>query len=315
MKIAILESLGITEAKLNELKKPFEEDGHTFEIYERTSEVETLKEEIQDVDVAIIANMPFSNEVISSSDTLKFIDVAFTGVDHVGLDACKEKDIKVSNASGYSNEAVAELVIGMILSKIRYLREVEVLCRNGQTKEKYIGQEIKGKTVGIIGLGKIGRRSAELLDAFGANVIACNSKPIEECPPYVVERSLEDLLKESDIVILHCPLNESTRNLINKDKLAMMKKSALLVNVARGPVVNAKDLKKALEKGVIAGACVDVFDQEPPLPSDDPILNSPNTLLTPHVAFASQESMILRAEIVFENLRNWLNDNQQNIIL
>lgn len=315
MKVAILESLGISKDKLDELKKPFEEEGIEFSIYERTTDVETLKEEIKGKDAVIIANMPFSSEVISSSEDLKFIDVAFTGVDHVGLDAAKEKGIKVSNASGYSNEAVAELVVGMVISKYRYLREVEVLCREGKTKENYVGYEIKGKTVGIVGLGKIGRRSAELMDAFGANVIACDIKEIENCPPYVEQVSLEELLQASDIVLLHCPLMESTKGLINKDNLKLMKKSALLVNAARGPVVNAKDLKEALDNGTIAGACIDVFDKEPPLALDEPLLNAPNTLVTPHVAFASQESMVLRAEIVFDNLRGWLDDSQQNIVL
>lgn len=315
MKVAILESLGISKDKLDELKKPFEEEGIEFSIYERTTDVETLKEEIKGKDAVIIANMPFSSEVISSSEDLKFIDVAFTGVDHVGLDAAKEKGIKVSNASGYSNEAVAELVVGMVISKYRYLREVEVLCREGKTKENYVGYEIKGKTVGIVGLGKIGRRSAELMDAFGANVIACDIKEIENCPPYVEQVSLEELLQASDIVLLHCPLMESTKGLINKDNLKFMKKSALLVNAARGPVVNAKDLKEALDNGTIAGACIDVFDKEPPLALDEPLLNAPNTLVTPHVAFASQESMVLRAEIVFDNLRGWLDDSQQNIVL
>ncbi|MBR2824952.1 MAG: hydroxyacid dehydrogenase [Solobacterium sp.] len=315
MKIAILESLGITEEKLNELKEPFEKEGHSFVVYNRTNDEEVLKDEVKDVDVAIIANMPFSSDVIAASNQLKFIDVAFTGVDHVGLEVAKEKDIKVSNASGYSNEAVSELAVGMIIAKYRYLREVEDLCRSGKTKENNVGLEIKGKTVGIIGLGKIGRRSAELLDAFGANVIACNSRLIEDCPPYVVERPMDDLLQESDIVILHCPLNESTRNLINMDKIKRMKKSALLVNVARGPIINTKDLQEALEKGIIAGACIDVFDQEPPLSKEEPLLSTPNTLVTPHVAFATQESMVLRAEIVFDNLRAWLDGEQQNIIL
>ena len=108
---------------------------------------------------------------------------------------------------------------------------------------------------------------------------------------------------------------ESTKGLINKDNLKLMKKSALLVNAARGPVVNAQDLKEALDNGTIAGACIDVFDKEPPLALDEPLLNAPNTLVTPHVAFASQESMVLRAEIVFDNLRGWLDDSQQNIVL
>lgn len=127
--------------------------------------------------------------------------------------------------------------------------------------------------------------------------------------------SQEELLRESDIVVLHCPLNDSTRGMIDAGKLAMMKKSAILINVARGPVVNAEDLANALNNDVIAGAGIDVFTSEPPLPADEPLLHAKNTLLTPHIAFASEQSMSLRAEIVFDNLSAWMEGKQKNIIL
>jgi D-3-phosphoglycerate dehydrogenase len=127
--------------------------------------------------------------------------------------------------------------------------------------------------------------------------------------------SLEEVLAKSDIVVLHCPLSDATRGMINAERLAMMKPSAILVNAARGPVVNTKDLADALNAGTIAGACLDVFDKEPPLPADEPLLAAKNTLVTPHVAFATKESMKLRAEIVFDNLKAWLEGNQKNIVL
>lgn len=203
-------------------------------------------------------------EVIHACPQLKFIDVAFTGVDHVGLDAAKEKSIAVSNASGYSNEAVAELVLGMVLSMARNLRQVEDRCRTGGTKDGLVGWELKGNTVGIIGLGKIGSRTAELFHAFGAQVLAQSRTRHSDTPDYIQQVSQEELLRQSDVVVLHCPLNDSTRGGINAEKLAMMKPSALLVNVARGPVVNEADVAEALERGTIAGACLDVFDKEPP---------------------------------------------------
>lgn len=263
----------------------------------------------------ILANMPMPNEVIRACDKLKFIDVAFTGVDHVGLEAAKEKGIAVSNASGYSNEAVAELALGMALSIYRNLRQVEVRCREGATKDGLVGYEIKGKTVGIVGLGKIGSRSAELFHVLGAKIVSSSRTVHPEVPGYVEQLSLEELLKVSDIVILHCPLNDSTRGLINKEKLNLMKKNAVLINMARGPVVVSQDLADALAQGVIAGAGIDVFDKEPPLDLDEPLLAAPNTLLTPHVAFATHESMTLRAEIVFDNLQAWMNGEQKNVIL
>lgn len=315
MKVAILESLGISPEELAALKAPFEAEGVEFSDYARTSDTEILKQEIADADACIIANMPFPDDVISHGNRLKFIDVAFTGVDHVGLKAAQEKGIAVSNASGYSNEAVSELVFGMVLSIARNLREVEQRARKGKTKDGLVGYEIKGKIAGIIGLGRIGTRTAELFHTFGAEILAHSRTIHEDAPSWVQQVSLEKLLKESDIVVLHCPANDSTKGMINAERLGMMKKTAILINVARGPVVVSADLAQALKNGTIAAAGLDVFDQEPPLPENEPLLSAPNTLLTPHVAFATKESMTLRAEIVFDNLRSWMDGKQKNIIL
>ena len=140
-KIVIMESLGISDSELAMRKKPFEEAGHTFVDYPKTTDTEKLIRQAKDADAMIIANMPMPGEVISRCDNLKFIDVAFTGVDHVGLDAAKAKGIKVSNASGYSNEAVSELVLGMVLSIYRNMPQVEQRCRDGKTKDGLIGNE------------------------------------------------------------------------------------------------------------------------------------------------------------------------------
>ena len=314
-KIVIMESLGISAEELAMRKKPFEEKGHTFVDFPRTTDIPTLISQAKDADAMIIANMPMPGEVIRACDNLKFIDVAFTGVDHVGLEAAKEKNVAVSNASGYSNEAVAELVIGMALNILRNISAVEARCRAGETKDGLVGSELKGKTVGIIGLGKIGSRSAELFHAFGCRVLAQSRTRKANAADYIEQVSQEELLKQSDIVVLHCPLNDSTRGMINADKIALMKKSAILINVARGPVVVARDLADALNSGTIAAAGVDVFDKEPPLDLDEPLLGCRNCLVTPHVAFASRESMSLRAEIVFDNLDAWMNGSQKNVIL
>lgn len=314
-KIVIMESLGISAEELAARKAPFEAQGHVFVDYPKTTDPAKLIEEAKDADAMILANMPMPADVLRKCDKLKFIDVAFTGVDHVGLDAAKEKNIAVSNASGYSNEAVSELVIGTTLSLARNLRSVEDRCREGKDKTGLVGWEIKGKTVGIIGLGKIGTRTAELFHAFGATVLAQSRTHHDGVAEYIEQVSQEELLRRSDIVVLHCPLNDSTRGMINAEKLAMMKPTALLVNVARGPVVVEKDLAAALENGVIAGAAIDVFDKEPPLDTSSPILHAPNCLVTPHVAFATQQSMSLRAEIVFDNLAKWMEGHQINVIL
>lgn len=314
-KIVIMESLGISAEELAARKAPFETAGHTFADYAKTTDVPTLIEEAKDADAMILANMPMPGEVISACENLKFIDVAFTGVDHVGLDAAKTKGVKVSNASGYSNEAVAELVLGMALSLARNLPAVEDRCRAGGTKDGLVGWELQGKTVGIVGLGKIGSRTAALVHAFGCPVLAHSRTRHADVPDYIEQVELDELLRRSDIVVLHCPLNDSTRGLINTEKLALMKPTALLINVARGPVVVAKDLADALNNGVIAGAGIDVFDKEPPLDESEPLLHAKNCLLTPHVAFATKESMTLRAQIVFDNLQAWLDGGQKNVVL
>ena len=315
MKIALMESLGISDDSLKARMAPFEAEGHTFSIFNKTTDVAELIEEAKDADAMILANMPMPAAVIEACPNLKFIDVAFTGVDHVGLDAAKARGIRVSNASGYSTEAVPELAVGMALSLLRNMREVEVRCRAGETKAGLVGSELKGKTVGIIGLGKIGMRSAQIFHIFGTTILATSRTVHKNVKDYVTQVPLDDLLKNSDIVVLHCPLTAETRGMINKEKLALMKPSAILLNLARGPVVVSADLAEALKTGTIAAAGIDVFDVEPPLPADEPLFDAPNTLLTPHVAFATKESMDLRADIVFENLRAFLDGHQTNVIL
>lgn len=315
MKAVILESLGVSAEVMRKYEEKFEAQGVTFAEYARTADQEQLIAEAKDADVMIVANMPVPEAVVRACGHLKFIDVAFTGVDHIPLAAAKEKGIAVSNASGYSNEAVSELVLGMVLNLLRNMSAVEARCREGKTFAGLMGRELKGKTVGIIGLGKIGSRSAELFHAFGCRVLANSRTKKENAAPYIEQVSKDELLRESDIVVLHCPLNDSTRGMINAEKLALMKKSAILINVARGPVVVAKDLAEALDNGTIAAAGIDVFDKEPPLDLTEPLLHCRNCLVTPHVAFASEESMTLRAEIVFDNLDAWMRGEQKNVIL
>ncbi len=314
MNIVIMESLGVPANELDALKAPFEAQGHVFREYPRTADVSTLIDEAKDTDVMILANMPMPAQVLDACMKLKFVDIAFTGVDHVAMNSLKARGIAASNASGYSNEAVAELSVALALGLLRNIPKVEARCRKGGTKDGLVGCELRGKTVGIVGLGKIGRRAAELYHAFGCEIVATSRSTHSDCPEYVKEVSLEELLRHSDVVSLHCPLNDSTRGLIGKEALALMKPTAVLLNLARGPVVNSADLAEALNSGVIAGAGVDVFDVEPPLPNTEPLLRAKNCILTPHVAFATKESMSLRAGIVFENLRAWMDGAQINIV-
>lgn len=315
MNIVLLESLGVPEEVLNACAKPLVDAGHTFKAYPKDTDPKVQIERAKDADVIMIANMPLSGEVISACPNLKYIDVAFTGVDHVDLDAARAKGVKVSNAAGYSNEAVAELTLCMMLALLRNVPQVEARCRAGQTKDGLVGVELMGKTVGIVGVGAIGTRTAELCHAFGCKVLGNKRHVRGDEPDYIEFVSLEELLSRSDIVSLHCPLNEDSRGMINKDTIAKMKPGALLINAARGPVVDSQALADALNNGDLGGAGIDVFETEPPLNLDHPLLHSKNTIVTPHVAFASAESMETRCKIVFDNISLWMDGHQTNIIL
>lgn len=314
MNIVLLESLGIPQASLESYIQPLLEAGHTFRAYPRSTDPAVLIERSREADVLMLANLPLPGEVIRACPRLRFIDVAFTGVDHVDLAAARERDIVVSNAAGYSTQAVAELAIGMMLTLLRHVREVEQRCRAGLTKEGLVGTELSGKTVGIVGTGAIGLRTARLAQAFGCRVLAYAPREKAEAQGLVTYVPLETLLADSDIVSLHCPLNDSTRGLLDAPRIALMKPTALLINVARGPVVDSLALAQALEEGRLAGAGIDVFGSEPPLPQDHVLLQAPHTLVTPHVAFASAESMEARAQIVFDNLSQWMEGHPVHVV-
>ena len=316
MKIVLLESLGIPAELLKSYADKLEAKGHTFAAYEKNTDAQVQIDRAKDADVIMIANMPLKGEVIRACKNLKFINVAFTGVDHVDLAAAKEMGVKVSNASGYSTQSVAELALGMMLSLLRNVPQVEERCRAGKTKDGLVGTELRGKTVGIVGAGAIGQNTGRLCKAFGCKVIAYNHRPKQAAEGTIDEFvDLDTLTRESDIISLNCPLNDSTRGMFDFGRIAMMKKTAILINVARGPVVDGRALADALNEGRIAGAGIDVFETEPPLDVNHPLLHTPNTIVTPHVAFASKESMALRAQIVFDSLDSFIAGKQVNVIL
>lgn len=314
MRIVLLESLGIGDDILKTYTDALEAQGHSFQAFKKTSDLKKLAEEGKDADAVILTNMPLPSEVINQWKNVKFIDIAFTGVDHVDVETAKEKGIRLSNASGYSTGAVAELTICQMLNLLRYTKETGLRCRNGGTKDGFVGEELGGKTVGVVGYGKIGARVAKLCAAFGCKVLATSRNHQTGFDGPIRFTGMDVLLHESDIVTLHCPLTNETRGLINAEAFGKMKKCALLINMARGPVVDQNALIDALETGKIRGAAADVFDMEPPLPKDHPLLSCKNLLVTPHIAFASRQAMEKRAAIVFENLNAWLNGRLNNAV-
>lgn len=279
--------------------------GHNFTYYNaKTTDINELIKRSKDQDIVMIANNPYPKEVILQANKLKLIAVAFAGIDHVDLKACKERNIQVLNCPNYSNVAVSELVIGLTLNLLRKINQADSATRNSQTNSLLIGEELNSKTIGIIGLGKIGNKTANLFNAFGCKVLAYQRKPINN--PNVTQVTLDELLSQSDIISLHIPYNEETYHFIDEDKINMMKKDAILINCARGPVVDNVALVKALNEERIKGAGIDVFDYEPPLNADYPLLNAKNTILTPHLAYFTKEAMIKRANIEFNNVIEYL---------
>lgn len=313
MKIVVIEPLGIPMENLKAtVEKIIGEKADIVYYDTKTTDTAELSERGKDADIIVVSNLPLKREVLENCKNLKMISVAFTGVDHIAMDYCREKGITVSNCAGYSTESVAELVFGMLISLYRNIIRCDEAVRNGGTKDGLVGFEIKGKKFGIVGTGAIGLKTAEIAKAFGCRVYAYSrtQKEIEG----ITYLPLDELFSECDIISLHVPLTESTKGLINAEKLALMKKTAVLINTARGPVVDSSALAEALADGKIAGACIDVFENEPPVAKEHPLLNAPNVIATPHIAFATAEAMEIRAGMVFENVMAYLDGKPINVM-
>lgn len=301
---------------IEELALPIKKAGHSFTYYEnKTTDPSELRRRSEGQDVVMIANNRYPAEAFDTA-SLKLLAVAFTGIDHVDLEVCRKNGIQVANCAGYSNICVAEQTIGMAISLLRYFPACDSVVRAGGTSAGLTGSEIAGKRVGVIGCGQIGSMVARLFLAFGAEVVAYARHEREEVKALGVSYvSLDELLKTSDIVTLHTPNNASTKGLIGKEQLALMKQSAIFINCARGPIVDNKALAEALNAGTIAGAAIDVFDTEPPLAADYPLLHAKNILLTPHVAFLTKEAMVRRARIEFDNVISFLEGKPKNLCI
>jgi len=315
MKIVLMEPLGVAAEKIDEMAEALRGQGHEFIAYDSiASDEKDMIDRAKSADVLMIANHPLPASVIDAADHLKMISVAFVGVDHIALETCKERGILISNAAGYCDDAVAELALGMSLNLLRYGREADQATREGKTRLGLIGNELAGKTVGIIGTGAIGLRTAELFKAFRCNLIGYSRSEREEAKALgLTYKSLIEVMEESDIVSVHTPLTPATKGMISRDLIGRMKKDALLINVARGPIVDNQALAEALNNDAIRGAGIDVFDMEPPLPAEEPLHGAKNVWLAPHVAFATKESIERRAQITFDNVAMWMDGKPQNV--
>lgn len=313
MKLVVVEPLGIEKEKVMQLAENAAKENCEIVYYDtRTENTAELIERAKDADIVVLANLPFRKDVIEQCKNLKLISVAFTGIDHIDMDYCKQNNLMVCNCAGYSTIAVSELVFGMAISLYRNIIACDSATRKEGTKNGLVGFELCGKKFGVIGTGAIGMRVVNIAHAFGCEVLAY-SRTVKE-NQLVKYVDLDTLLSECDIVSLHVPLNEKTKGLINKEKLSKMKKTAVLINTARGPVVDSEALAEALNNDIIAGAAIDVFEKEPPIDASHPLLKAKNVLVTPHVAFATKEALEKRAEIVFDNVAKFLEGKPQNIM-
>ena len=305
MRIVFLEPLGLKVEQIEAACRELKNAGHEVVIYpDRNESLDELKRRAADAEVVVESNIPLRKDFLDACPNLKMLSIAFTGLDHIDLEECQRRGIVVKNAAGYSTEAVAELAIALMIDLYRKVLENDTITRQCNRKGIMPGREIGGKTIGIIGMGNIGQRVAKLANAFGCKVLAWNRTPKKVEGVTFVDK--ETLLKESDIVTLHIALNADTRDFITAKDFALMKPSALMVNTARGPVVNEQALADALKEGKIAGAATDVYSTEPPLRPNNPLFEAPNLIMLPHIGFATEEAFVLRLGIVVRNVEEFL---------
>ncbi|MDK2915250.1 MAG: D-3-phosphoglycerate dehydrogenase / 2-oxoglutarate reductase [Thermococcaceae archaeon] len=274
-------------------------------VYEEYPDEDRLVELVRDVDAIIVRSKPkVTRRVIEAAPKLKVIGRAGVGLDNIDLKAAEERGIKVVNSPGASSRSVAELAIGLLFAVARKIAFADRKMREGVwAKKQCMGIELEGKTIGVVGFGRIGYEVAKIAKALGMNVLLYDPYPNEERAKEVGGKfvPLEELLKESDVVTLHVPLLDATYHLINEERLKLMKPTAILINAARGAVVDTDALVKALQEGWIAGAGLDVFEEEP-LPADHPLTKLDNVVLTPHIGASTVEAQMRAGVEVAEKI-------------
>ncbi|MDT4897114.1 MAG: glycerate dehydrogenase [Acidobacteriota bacterium] len=277
-------------------------------------------ERLKGATIAISNKVPLGEAALSELPKLKLIAVAATGVDIIDLDYCRQRNLPVSNVRNYARHAVPEHTLMLILALRRNLLSYREDVGSGLWAEasgfcllNHTIRDLDGSTLGIIGYGALGRAVEKLALAFGMRVLISEHKPAQTIR--AGRTSFEETLRASDIVSLHCPLNEETRGLIGRLEFEMMRRDALLINTARGGLVDETALAEALRSGLIAGAGFDVLTREPPRDGNPLLeLNLPNFILTPHVAWASREAMQALADQLIDNIEAFIKEAPQNLI-
>ncbi len=275
-----------------------------------------VTQRIGNAEIVLCNKAVITKEIMDSCPNLRYIGLFATGFNNIDIEYASHKGITVCNAGQYSTNAVAQQVFSYILDFCSRIRSYDKAVKNGEWENSPCFSyfpiptaELNGKTLSIIGFGSIGRRTAEIGNAFGMRILV-NTRTLPEGCPYEV-CDMDSAVKNADFLTLHCPLTTDTKYMVNADLLRKMKSSAVLINTSRGAVVNEKDLSDALNSGIIAGAYLDVLENEPMSP-DTPLKFAKNCVITPHTAWAAYETRVRLLNIVCENIRQWLNGTPQN---
>lgn len=318
MKLVVLEKVSLG----TDLDISFYNDFGDVVYYENTT-ADEVAERVADADIIIANKAPLNEATIGGAANLKLICETATGYNNVDLAFCREHGIRVTNVVGYSTPVVAQHTFAMALYLLEKLPVYDAYVKNGDygkcpifTCFEPFFTELEGKTWGIIGLGNIGRRVAEIARIFGCRVIYYSASG-RNCTKDFEKVDFDTLLAESDVLSLHCPLTDRTQSIINAEALGKMKKTAILINVARGPVVDEQALYDALINGTIAAAGLDVLVKEP-ITADNPlnkIKDSTKLLITPHMAWGSHEARERCAKEVYKNIESFLNGQERNIVV
>lgn len=290
----------------------------TFTMYD-DSQQDDILENVADQNVIITKEIPLSRELIDQfPPSVKLICEAGTGYNNIDLQAATDKGIRVCNIPGYSSEAVAQLAITYMLNLSSSIVQQQNMIKRKDysnfTDHLQVPHfELQNKTLGLIGTGAIGQQVIKIARALGMDVLTYSRTPKKFDDPRVKSTSLEDLLKQSDFVSIHCPLTDETKHLIDINKLKLMKPTAFIINTARGAIIKETDLIDALKKGLIAGAGLDVQDPEPPR-LDNPLFSMDNVILTPHIGWKTLESRQRLVQLLSGNIEAFINDDLINTV-
>ena len=316
MKIIILD--GYT-ANCGDLSWKALEDIGELTVYDRTRPEEVVLR-AKDAEIVLTNKVCLRKQEIEQLPKLKYIGVLATGYNVVDLEAAREHGIIVTNVPAYSTESVAQMVFAHLLTITNRTEHYARLNREGNWSScpdfcywDTPLTELAGKTLGIVGLGNIGRRVAVIAQAFGMKVVAYTSKAADQLSSGIRKRTIDELLKESDVVTLHCPLAPGTHHLINSQTLQMMKPSAILINTGRGPLVNDQDVADALKANRLRAYCADVLSEEPPR-ADNPLLPCENAFITPHIAWATMEARSRLIDVAIGNVKAFIDGQPVNVV-